>query len=85
MITNFIKSSISWLISQLAISFIVWIIYLILLHDLFKDEITLLHWIGIVLAVSLVFPAGRPATGVDEIHLSKSKLFDLIPNGRQRN
>lgn len=88
MITNFIKSSISWLLSQVAISIIVWIIYLIFLQDLIEVNISLFHWIGIVLTASLVFPAGRPIKKEDSTDLTKNKLSvlsDLIPNGRQRN
>jgi hypothetical protein len=87
MIVNFIKSSISWLLSQVAVSIIVWIIYLIFLQDLIVD-IYLFQWIGIVLIVSLVFPAGRPTRRDDATVSSKKKLSvlsDLIPNGRQGN
>jgi len=89
MIVNFIKSSISWLLSQVAVSIIVWIIYLIFLQDLIEVKVSLFQWIGIVLTVSLVFPAGRPTKREDATDsTSKNKLSvlsDLIPNGRQRN
>jgi hypothetical protein len=85
MITNFLKSSLSWLISQLAISIVVWILYLTLLQDLLEVRMTLLNWIGTVLIMSLIFPAGRPVVRENKEITSKNNLHDLISNGRQGN
>ena len=85
MITNFIKSSLSWLISQLAISIVVWVLYLIFLQDLLEVKMTLPNWIGTVLIASLIFPAGRPINRENKEAASRNNLHDLISNGRQGN
>ena len=85
---NFIKSFISWIISQFIISVITWIVYLTLLTDLFKTEITLFQWIAIVFIISLIVPAGRPVKKENNKEYNKNKLSslsNLVPNGRQRN
>jgi hypothetical protein len=54
-----IASVFSWVIAQLGLSLICYIMYSFFLFDLFKIEIGYIQWVSIIIISSCIIPSGK--------------------------
>jgi hypothetical protein len=50
---------ISWIIAQLGLSLICYIVYNLFLTDLFKESISFIQWFSIIVISSCIIPSGK--------------------------